>query len=76
MKKPRLIPHWRKAWRMLSIQAMTLAAALQGAWAAMPANLIASVPGWVIHAVTITLLVAGILGRLIDQPKVSDQPTA
>jgi hypothetical protein len=76
MKKPKLIPHWRKSWRMLSVQFMTLAAALQGAWATIPTNLLASVPPWAVNAVTIGLLVAGILGRLVDQSEVSSQKSA
>jgi len=32
----KLIDEWNKAWRMLSVQAMTVAGALQGAWLYLP----------------------------------------
>ena len=69
MKKPKLIPGWKKAWKLFSVQSMTFAAALQGAWTAIPANLVANVPSWLVHVVTIGILGFGIAGRLIDQTK-------
>lgn len=66
----KLIDNWRQCWRMFSVQAMTLATAIQGAWMFIPPQLQASIPpGWV-KCITISLLVLGILGRLVDQPKV------
>jgi hypothetical protein len=73
MTKPKLIPNWRKAWRMFSVQSMTAAAALQGAWAAVPVDLKDRVPGGVIPWLTVALLVLGVVGRLIDQPKVGGE---
>jgi len=70
----KLIPNWRRAWRMFSVQAMTLATAMQGAWMAVPEDLKAHVPGALVHGVTVALLVAGIVGRLVAQPKTKDQP--
>ena len=67
----KLIPEAKRAWRMLSVQAMTAAAALQGAWVAIPDGLRESVPPAYITGITITLLVLGVLGRLVAQPKVS-----
>lgn len=66
----KLIDNWKRAHRMLSIQAMTLAAAIQGAWPAMPEDLKTALPPHLVHWVSIGLLVAGIVGRLLDQPKV------
>lgn len=69
----RLIPNWRRAWRMFSVQAMTAATAVLGAWQAFPPDLKASLPeGWV-HASAMALLVLGIVGRLIDQPAVKPE---
>lgn len=65
----KLIANWRKAWRMLSIQAMTLAGAVQGAWMFIPDGMRSSIPANVVQAVTIALLVLGVVGRLVDQPK-------
>lgn len=63
----KLIDNWNKAHRMLSVQAMALAAAIQGAWPAVPEDLKATLPPSLVHWVSVALLVAGILGRLVDQ---------
>jgi hypothetical protein len=68
----KLIPEWRKAWRMLSVQAMGVAMAAQGAWAMLPAELQSEVPGWAMKAFTAIILGLGIVGRLVKQPKVSE----
>lgn len=65
----KLIPNWRRAWRMFSVQAQALALAVLGGWQAMPDDLRAVVPASVVFGVAMVLLVAGIVGRLIDQPK-------
>ena len=67
----KLIPEWRKAWRMVSVQAMTLAATIQGAWVALPLDLISQVPPGVVRGVTLALLGLGIVGRLVKQDGVS-----
>lgn len=69
----KLIPEWRKAWRMLSVQAMALAAVIQGAWVALPPDLIAQVPQEISRGVTLALLALGIAGRLVKQDKVSGE---
>lgn len=67
----KLIPEWKKSLRMFSVQAMVLAGAIQGAWSFLPPEMVASIPdGWV-RVITITLLVLGVIGRLVVQPKVS-----
>lgn len=60
---------WQKSWRWFSVQAMTLATAIQGAWMTLPANLLSHVSDNTKNAVVIGLLVGGIIGRLVDQPK-------
>ena len=67
----KLIPEWRKAWRMISVQAMTLAVAAQGAWAALPPELQSQMPDWGLKAITACILVLGIVGRLVKQDEVS-----
>lgn len=70
----KLINEWKKCWRMFSIQAMLLATAIQGAWVFIPPEMQATLPeGWV-RVITIGLLVLGIVGRLVVQPKVSEAP--
>jgi len=68
----RLIPEARRAWRMFSVQAQALALALLGAWQAMPEDLKATLPPALVYWVAMGLMVAGIAGRLIDQPKVRE----
>ena len=67
-----LIPEWRRAWRMLSVQAMTAAGVLQVAWATDAEAVKAILPPSWVPWVTAGLLVFGIYGRLVKQPKVSD----
>lgn len=69
MRKPRLIPNWRRAWRMLSVQAQAAALAVIGGWQALPDDMRAAVPQSAVYGLAMGLLVAGIIGRLIDQPK-------
>jgi hypothetical protein len=65
----KLIANWKKAYRMLSVQAMALATAIQGTWVMFPEDLRAGIPPNVVYMITMGLLVFGILGRLVDQPK-------
>jgi len=64
------VSNWRECWRMLSVQAMTLAGAIQGAWLFIPQDLKASIPDNVVQWVTLSLLSLGVLGRLVKQDKV------
>jgi len=68
----KIIPEWRRAWRMVSVQCMALALAIEGAWAMIPEDMRASLPPALVKVVTVTLLVVGIAGRLVDQPKVRE----
>lgn len=63
----RLIPNYRKAWRMFSVQAQALALTVVGAWQAVPDDIRASVPDWGLWALLAVILGGGIVGRLIDQ---------
>lgn len=67
----KLIDNWKKCYRMLSVQAMALAGAVQGAWVFIPDDMRATIPHNVVQWATMALLVLGIGGRLVDQPKVS-----
>lgn len=66
----KLIPEWRQAPRMMSVQAMTLALALQGAWQALPDDLRASLPTELVPWLSMALLALGVIGRLIQQPAI------
>lgn len=67
MKKVQLVEDWRKAWRWFSVNAMVLAAAIQGAWLQIPDDMKASIPPALVSYSTIALLVLGVLGRLLKQ---------
>ena len=63
----KLVDNWRQAHKMFSVQAMTAAAAIQGAWTTLPEDMKSAIPPALVHWLTIALLVAGIGGRLISQ---------
>lgn len=74
-RRPQLIENWRRAWRMLSVQMQALAFALLGAWQVLPDEIKAMLPPTLAPKIVMALLVAGILGRLIQQPS-TRSPTA
>jgi hypothetical protein len=64
-----LIPNWRRAWRMFSVQA----SAVIVAWVALPMEQQEALAGFVgiaPEAVPGILAALAILGRMIDQPRV------
>ena len=66
----KLIDNWRQAWRMLSVQIPTINIAFLGTWAALPDKFQDALPmPWVI-GIAVVLIVFGVVGRLIAQPKV------
>lgn len=67
MKRPKLIPDWKRAWRFFSMQAMAIATALQGAWVFLPDDLRTNIPTLWVASISIAILLLGILGRLLDQ---------
>ena len=67
----KLIDNARNAWRMFSMQAMTLAIVVQAVWVELPADLRESLDSTTVRYITIGLLVAGVIGRLVKQDKVS-----
>lgn len=62
-----LVENVKDSWKWISVQAMTLAGALQGAWLYIPEDLKANVPHNLVNGITLVLLVAGIAGRLVKQ---------
>ena len=59
----------RKAYRWLSVQAMALGLAIQGAWEMVPADLKAGFSDKHVRWTAMVLLVIGIFGRLVKQGK-------
>lgn len=76
MPKLALIPEARHWWRMFSMQAMSAATALLGAWGALPDSLQAQLPGRLVAGIAVALLVLGMVGRLVQQDSVrpGEQP--
>lgn len=67
----RLIENWHRMHRAFSVQAMAIAAAIQATWPSIPDDLKATLPHNLVHFVSIVLLVAGIVGRLVDQGSIT-----
>ena len=67
MARIKFVKGANRAWRWFSMQAMTIALALQAAWLALPPNLIGHVSAEHKTIITIALLIFGTVGRVIDQ---------
>jgi len=77
MKKPELVPNWKRAWRWLSVHALAITGALPGIWLNLPADWRAAVPAGWLAVITLVTATAGVYGRLIDQsPKPDDTDQA
>lgn len=68
----KLIPEWRRAWRMLSMQLGALAVV----WLALPADAQATVlrlsPWMTEERMAGALIVLAMIGRMVAQPKVRE----
>ena len=62
-----LVENAKECWKWFSMQAMTLAGALQGTWVTIPEDLKVQVPPNLVHYITMALVFAGIVGRLVKQ---------
>jgi hypothetical protein len=69
----KLVDDWKQAWKWLSVNCMAVAGAIQCTWLAIPDDMRSSVPPALVHWLTLTLLIAGIAGRLIRQDKPEDK---
>lgn len=69
----KLIDNWRESWRMFSVQCFGLAIAIEGTWALLPDDMKESIPDSWVTAITIVVLVLGLIGRTVKQPKVSGE---
>jgi hypothetical protein len=64
-----LVSDWRDAWKWLSVHAMAAAILVQSAWQVLDDDLRASLPESWVRALSVALLLLGIVGRLVDQQK-------
>jgi hypothetical protein len=69
----KLVPYARRWYRMASIWAMALAGSVQTTWELVPPDLKSGIPPNVAYLVTMALLLFGVIGRLIAQPKVTKE---
>ena len=65
----KLIPEWRRAWRMLSMIFSGLALAWLGLPAEAQTTVLRLLPGMTEERIAGGLIVAAMIGRLIVQPK-------
>jgi hypothetical protein len=65
-----------KCWKWFSMQAMAVATAIQGTWAWLDTDQRASIPygSIVVPALTATVLVLGMFGRLYKQTPTGEAP--
>ena len=68
----KLIDNASKAWRMFSVQAMSLALVVQMVWVELPADLRDSLDSTTVRYITSGLLFAGVLGRLVKQEAIHE----
>ena len=68
----RLIPNWKRAHRMLSVQLTTLNAGVVGGWQMLPPEWKAAIPQSLMVKAAVVLFVLTIVSRLIDQGGVTD----
>lgn len=69
MKIPELIPDWKHAWKWVSMNCMAVALAIQGTWLSIPEDMRDHLPNHIASISTAILLILGIAGRLVQQPK-------
>ncbi len=62
-----LVENAKESWKWFSMQAMTLAGAVQGAWLVIPNDMKATVPENLVQYLTLGLVFFGITGRLVKQ---------
>jgi membrane protein required for beta-lactamase induction len=74
----KLIDDWKRAYRLFSVQAMALSTAILGTWLVLPDDFKATLPHWIGNAAAIATLIAGVLGRVVQQTPVvpPDDPDA
>lgn len=62
----KLLDDWKQGWRWFSVQAMILAAALQGVWCTLDASQKAALEPYQTK-ITMAILILGVIGRLVRQ---------
>ena len=65
-----LIPNIKQAWKMFSIQAQALNAALLVSWQTLPLSFQTILPVQYLLIIAVVLLVLGVIGRVIQQDEI------
>lgn len=68
-----LIPEWRKAWRMFSVQAQAIGVALCAGYVQMYDQLKETFPPAWMAGLTAVIFAVGIVGRVVKQEAVSGE---
>lgn len=63
----KLVHDWKSAWKWLSVQFVAAAGAVQLSVLAFPDTLRQYLPDWLTHVLAVLLLIAAVVGRLVDQ---------
>lgn len=66
----KLIPNWRRALRMYSVQAQGIALSILGGWQILPNATKEGIPTWIVLTLAMVVIALGIVGRLVEQPSV------
>lgn len=65
---PKLVVNWKSAWRWWSIRFSAAAVVAEGAWATVPPEVLAEfLEPATERKITAALILAAIVGRLVDQ---------
>ena len=70
----KLVANWKSAHKWLSTWAMGLPAAYEGTVAALPEHMRDAIPHEAEHVALAVMMIAGILGRLVDQTPPAPNP--
>jgi len=65
----KLVANWKSAWKWFSVQFVAAAGAVQLSVLAFPETVRAWLPDWLTHLLAVALLLAAVLGRLVEQKK-------
>jgi uncharacterized membrane protein len=68
-----LVQEWKQAWRWFSMQAMAATVAVQMVWAGLPDDLKRHLPEKLVAALSLGLLLVGIMGRLVRQKNMTSE---
>lgn len=65
----KLVDNWKKAHTWISVHCLVLEGAIYSVWQVIPPDMKDSLPHWLMTAMTISIAVIGVTGRLLDQGK-------